>query len=990
MQKFFATCPKGLESLLFNELNALQASSVKETVAGVSFSGDMNLAMRVCLYSRFASRILLVLNTFRCEDDSDLYMGAHGIGYENYFSSDKTIAVTFNGTNNSIRNTQYGALRVKDALCDRFVDSKLERPNVDKHNPEVHIVATLKKGEVSVSLDLSGSAQFWREYHRSTGKAPLKENLAAAMVTRAGYTGVDNFVDPMCGSGTLLLEAAAIATDTAAGLMRSDYGFKHLKDYDESAWSAILSEAQERSEAGKAKAKERGIKLYGFDADEYVIERAKENIANAGFEDFISVEHRPLDQLINPLTEVNDLPCTVVTNPPYGERMGNFNELILLYTTLGHKLKTCFAGGKAAVISTSTELLSCLRLSVDKSYRLFNGALECQLRTFKLDRAQIALESGQFDNLDQNAINQGGANAYAEMNAQAEVAVDFSNRLTKNLKNLSKWADKEKITAYRVYDADLPDYNAAIDRYNQYYVIQEYQAPATIKEFVAQKRLLDMIAATIKVTGAAGDNVIVKSREKQKGDSQYEKSEDAVGHFMDVYEADIAFRVNLRDYLDTGLFLDARPIRRLIRKEAQGKSFLNLFAYTCTASVAAAMGGATRTVSVDMSRTYLDWGRENFILNDMDVNYSGTSASEQNHFVQADCLAYLSQDQGSTYDLIYIDPPTFSNSKRMEKSFDVQRDHLLMLGNLTRHLNDGGKVIFCTNKRNFKLHDGLEEYGFTVRNITKETFDPDFKRDMQLHTCFELTYNKASQSKEAEALVSNTMRPRWSRDLEAKQDRFTYRGEQEDRRSDRSSDRHERSFNRDSNRRRCDDRQAPARDYRRGSSSNSFERDDECKFTRESRSWGNRERTYTDRSGDEERSSRLTTSDRTERSERSGRFSSDRNNRFDRGSRFGGERSERSDRFDRGSRFGGERSDRNDRFDRGNRFGSERSDRNDRFDRGSRFGGERSDRGSRFGGERSDRGGRFNSRDGARSTASTHKPRVWGPSGVKDIKGSEE
>ena len=924
MQKFFATCPKGLESLLFNELNALQASSVKETVAGVSFSGDMNLAMRVCLYSRFASRILLVLNTFRCEDDSDLYMGAHGIGYENYFSSDKTIAVTFNGTNNSIRNTQYGALRVKDAVCDRFVDSKLERPNVDKHNPEVHIVATLKKGEVSVSLDLSGSAQFWREYHRSTGKAPLKENLAAAMVTRAGYTGVDNFVDPMCGSGTLLLEAAAIATDTAAGLMRSDYGFKHLKDYDESAWSAILSEAQERSEAGKAKAKERGIKLYGFDADEYVIERAKENIANAGFEDFISVEHRPLDQLINPLTEVNDLPCTVVTNPPYGERMGNFNELILLYTTLGHKLKTCFAGGKAAVISTSTELLSCLRLSVDKSYRLFNGALECQLRTFKLDRAQIALESGQFDNLDQNAINQGGANAYAAMNAQAEVAVDFSNRLTKNLKNLSKWADKEKITAYRVYDADLPDYNAAIDRYNQYYVIQEYQAPATIKEFVAQKRLLDMIAATIKVTGAAGDNVIVKSREKQKGDSQYEKREDAVGHFMDVYEADIAFRVNLRDYLDTGLFLDARPIRRLIRKEAQGKSFLNLFAYTCTASVAAAMGGATRTVSVDMSRTYLDWGRENFILNDMDVNYSGTSASEQNHFVQADCLAYLSQDQGSTYDLIYIDPPTFSNSKRMEKSFDVQRDHLLMLGNLTRHLNDGGKVIFCTNKRNFKLHDGLEEYGFTVRNITKETFDPDFKRDMQLHTCFELTYNKASQSKEAEALVSNTMRPRWSRDLEAKQDRFTYRGEQEDRRSDRSSDRHERSFNRDSNRRRYDDRQAPSRDYRRGSSSNSFERDDERKFTRESRSWGNRERTYTDRSGDEERSSR---------------FTSERNSRF----------------------------------------GSERSNRNDRFDRGSRFGG-----------ERSDRGGRFNSRDGARSTASTHKPRVWGPSGVKDIKGSEE
>ena len=226
----------------------------------------------------------------------------------------------------------------------------------------------------------------------------------------------------------------------------------------------------------------------------------------------------------------------------------------------------------------------------------------------------------------------------------------------------------------------------------------------------------------------------------------------------------------------------------------------------------------------------------------------------------------------------------------------------------------------------FKLHDGLEEFtALLCADVTGESLILTLSVICSCHTCFELTYNKASQSKEAEALVSNTMRPRWSRDLEAKQDRFTYRGEQEDRRSDRSSDRHERSFNRDSNRRRYDDRQAPSRDYRRGSSSNSFERNDERKFTRPSRSWGNRERTYTDRSGDE--GAQLTLHLRAPNS----------------------------------------------------RFGSERSNRNDRFDRGSRFGG-----------ERSDRGGRFNSRDGARSTASTHKPRVWGPSGVKDIKGSEE
>ncbi len=787
MQNFFATCPKGLENLLFRELEDLKASSVKETVSGVSFSGNMELAMRVCLYSRFASRIIMNLNTFRCDDDTDLYLGAKGIGYERYFDSDKTIAVSFNGTNRHIRNTQYGALRVKDAVCDRFVECKLERPDVQKHNPDIHIIATLKKGELAVGIDLSGSAQFWREYHRTTGAAPLKENLAAAMVVRSGFNGSQNFIDPMCGSGTLLLEAALLATDTAPGLARSSYGFMNLKDYDENKWQEIYNEALERSSQGKRKAQELGVKIFGFDADSAVVQRARDNIEHAGFSELVSVEHCLLDNLTNPCQGVNELPCVVVTNPPYGERMGNFNELILLYTTLGHKLKTLFKGGRAAVISTSQELLSCLRLSLDKSYRLFNGALECQLRVFNLDH-----ESG-------DQAPQADAN-------QVLVAVDFSNRLTKNLKNLEKWANREKISAYRIYDADLPDYNAAIDRYNQYYIIQEYQAPSSIKAHVAQKRLLDMIAATIKVTGAIGDDVIVKSREKQKGESQYAKRDDALGHYIEIYEQDVVFKVNLQDYLDTGLFLDARPIRRLIRSISAGKDFLNLFAYTCSASVMAALGGAKSTTSVDMSRTYLDWGKDNFKLNGFDLD--GYNATVNHHFTQDDCLSYLSRDHGKTYDLIYIDPPTFSNSKRMEKSFDVQRDHLLMLGNLTRHLNDGGVVIFCTNKRNFKLDDGVAQYGFTVENITPKTFDPDFKRDQQLHTCFKLVYNQAQKQKEPEALVTNTMRAKWSKDLEAKQERFSYAAQMQEQRADRADTRSkaQRSFDKDTNRRRYDDR----------------------------------------------------------------------------------------------------------------------------------------------------------------------------------------
>lgn len=776
MQKFFATCPKGLENLLFNELGALGASSVKETVAGVSFSGDMALAMRVCLYSRFASRIIMNLVTFNCEDDTDLYLGAKGVAYEQYFDSTKSFAVTFNGQNSSIRNTQYGALRVKDAVCDRFVESNLPRPNVERRNPEVRIVATLKKGEVALGLDLSGSAQFWREYHRVTGMAPLKENLAAALVARSGFNGQgQNFIDPMCGAATLLLEAVTVATDTAPGLMRHDYGFMHLKGYDEALWQSIYTEAKSRAQEGKARALAQGIKLYGFDADAQAVARARHNIEQAGFADLITVEQGELHHLYNPCAALNEFPCVVVTNPPYGERMGNFNELIELYTTLGFKLRTLFPGGTAGIISSSPELLSCLRLAAPKTYRLYNGALECQLRVFKLGTSQVKStdvvateDAAAKENMDAEVKAALNINRAA---AAVEIAPDFANRLRKNLKNLGKWAQREQISALRVYDADLPEYNAAIDRYNEYYIIQEYQAPSSIKPQVAQRRLLDMIAATVEVTGARGPEVIVKSRERQKGDAQYQKREDASGTFIEVYEGNAKFKVNLYDYLDTGLFLDSRPLRRIIAKLAPGKSFLNLFAYTCTASVAAALGGAKTTTSVDMSRTYLDWGQDNFKLNGLDVE----SGASTHHFKQADCLAYLSCDQDERFDLIYIDPPTFSNSKRMEKSFDVQRDHLKMLGNLTRHLNDGGIAIFCTNKRNFKLDDGLEEYGFSVENITAQSYDPDFKRDPKLHTCFKLTYSKDKQTKEPEALVENTARPRWARDLD-RSERFTFKG----------------------------------------------------------------------------------------------------------------------------------------------------------------------------------------------------------------------
>uniref|UniRef100_UPI00402ACAF5 bifunctional 23S rRNA (guanine(2069)-N(7))-methyltransferase RlmK/23S rRNA (guanine(2445)-N(2))-methyltransferase RlmL n=1 Tax=Succinivibrio sp. TaxID=2053619 RepID=UPI00402ACAF5 len=554
---FFATCPKGLETLLLNELNQLGAQSAKETVAGVSFKGDFAFGMKACLWSRFASRILLEMSEFYCETDTELYIGANGVAWEKYFDKSNTIAVSFTGTNDEIRNTQYGALKVKDAICDRLQTTQGGRPDVDRENPDVLINCHLdKKGSANILIDLSGRALLKREYHRGTGAAPLKENLAAAMIKRAGYTG-DNFIDPMCGSGTLLFEAACVATDTAPGIRREHYGFFNLKQFDKDVWNNLLEEAKNRSQNGIAKCLERKVEIVGFDLDERIVDIANENAAKAGFSNLVKVYHCPVQNLYNPFT--SDLKVTIVTNPPYGKRMGNFNELIALYTEIGAGFKKNFKGARAAVISSSPELLSCMRLHSNKVYKLYNGELLCQLRVFDINETEdLSVKEEQ----------------------NIKIATDFANRLKKNLTYMRKWAKNVNTNAYRVYDADVPEYSAAIDYYDGYYVIQAYKAPAKVNPRVAKRHELDMLSATVEIAGVTGDKVILKSREVQKGDNQYEKAKELKNEFMTVNENNALFRVNLYDYLDTGLFLDGRLIRDLIRKEAKDKDFLNLFSYT--------------------------------------------------------------------------------------------------------------------------------------------------------------------------------------------------------------------------------------------------------------------------------------------------------------------------------------------------------------------------------------------------------------------------
>ena len=305
--------------------------------------------------------------------------------------------------------------------------------------------------------------------------------------------------------------------------------------------------------------------------------------------------------------------------------------------------------------------------------------------------------------------------------------------MIKNIKHLDKWAKREGLEAYRIYDADIPNYSAAIDRYGDYIVIQEYVAPKSVPEKVAQHRLLDMLQCTVAVTKVPGDHIILKVRERKKGDSQYEKLNE-LKHTLLIKEYGASFIVNLWDYLDTGIFLDHRLIRKHILENVKGKDFLNVFAYTGTATVYAALGGAKSTTTVDMSRTYLNWAKDNLKANNIKF--------DKHNFIQADCLQWVNTDT-KKFDVIFADPPTFSNSKRMLDVFDVQRDHVSLIKSLVAKLNEGGTLIFSNNYRNFKLdYEQMDAMGLEVIDTTVSTIPEDFKHNKKIHNSYIIRFKK--------------------------------------------------------------------------------------------------------------------------------------------------------------------------------------------------------------------------------------------------------
>lgn len=706
MYQYLALTSVGIEPLLADELTNLGAQTVVQKPEGVYFQGDLSLGYHVCLWSRLASRVMLKLGEGSCGNKDELYKSAMSVEWSEHFQSENTFAIDFVGKSEEIRNSQFGGLTVKDAVVDHFRDRGLIRPSVDKTATDITFQARLLKGEVCFYLDFSGRSLFRRGYRKDSGAAPLKENLAAALVTRSGWLTDTSkpLVDPMCGSGTLLIEAVSMAFKQAPSLNKKQWGFSYWQGHDDELYQAQLLDAKQKTASFKP---DHDIKVFGLDLDSRVLKTAQQNARLANFAHHIDFQCTDASKMTNRYEQAG----TILFNPPYGERIGDLPELVETFAALGQVFKQQFADWRVAVFTASTELLSLLKLASFKRYKLKNGPLDCQLALYNLDEKQLSKGGSS------------GEQAFAEQDSA------FANRLKKNVKQLKKWVKKEEIACYRVYDADIPEYNAAIDIYNDHLVIQEYAAPANIPEDKTAKRIQEVIYWAPKVLGIETSKVSLKMRRKQKGSNQYQRVA-TEKRTMIVEEYGAKLIVNIWDYLDTGLFLDHRKTRQIVASKGRNKSVLNLFAYTGSVSLQVALHGASAVTTVDMSNTYLNWAKENFALNNLDGN--------QYEFVQADCLQWLKQAKDN-FDLIFIDPPTFSNSKRMDNTFDVQRDHVAVITDALNCLSEGGEIIFTNNKRNFKMDfEQLETLGLVAKNISDQTRDMDFKRNVHIHNSWSI------------------------------------------------------------------------------------------------------------------------------------------------------------------------------------------------------------------------------------------------------------
>ncbi len=711
---FQATCPTGLEDLLADELRALGAEQVRPLKGQVAFSGTLGTGFSACLRSHLASRIILVLARVDAPDADVLYVSLRELAWEDQIDPRTSFMVDAHGTNERLKNTQFIAERSKDAIVDRIFARRGARPSVDRGRPGTVVSLRLRGDRAAVGIVLTGGRPL---FARGLGRrqSGIRSDYAAALIRMSGWDGASPIALITQGEA-LACECALIGEHAAPGLLRPSIGCESWGGFD----AALAERIREQAVAERTDPRAPIIVL---DRNGQA-SRMRTALRELGLS----------SQLVSALDPSGFADASALVLDASWVFEDALAQEIALCDQVEQALAACPRAARAALFSHAG-LAATL------------GAEASESRTVPLGRSDAVIEV-----VDPRILTpRPRVSCPAPDGTRHDVAVSvpgseqFAARLAKVARERRKWAAREDVSCYRVYDADLPDYALSIERYGDadgrgsWLALAEYAPPASVDPSLARRRLGDALAIAPVILGVDPAHVSLRTRTRARGGSQYADEGSEVEHAVRIIEeGGLEFEVDFGRRLDCGIFLDHRDtraeLREMMKQAPQPKRFLNLFAYTGTATCYAADGGAFETTTVDLSRPSLDWARRNMARNGFD--------GPEHRFVQADVLAWVDEQRhargASRYELVFCDVPTFSNSARMRKSaFDVQRDHAELLIGVSRLLSEEGICVFSCNLRSFKPDvEKLARAGVSIEDITARTIPHDFARTPRIHSCY--------------------------------------------------------------------------------------------------------------------------------------------------------------------------------------------------------------------------------------------------------------
>jgi len=704
-----ATATAGLEAVVGRELEALGYPHEPIETGRVPFAADETGICRSNLWLRCADRVLLRMGRFDAADFDALFERTRALPWERWIPADAAFPVRGRSVKSQLSSVPACQRTVKKAVVERLGSAYGLRWFTET-GPACVIEVSLLKDVATLTIDTSGAGLHKRGYRKLVGAAPLKETLAAGMILLSFWKPDRPLIDPFCGSGTIPIEAALIGRDIAPGLERT-FAAEDWPGLPKRLWDQARAEARDRIKPALPE------RIIGTDIDAGVLSLARHHARAAGVADDIHFQQ----QAFADLSSSRQFGC-VICNPPYGQRLADGGELRELYESIPLVLRN-LPTWSHFILTAWPGFEKLIGRKADRRRKLYNGRIECTYYQFHGPRPPAEAAPPAKARPGEEGAVFGGLTDKARQ--QAEV---FANRLARMARHRRRWPKRRQITCYRLYDRDIPEVPLAVDLYGHALHIAEYDRPHD-RNAAQHADWLDLMARTAAETLEIPlVDVFVKRRQRQRGATQYQRVGEQ-GRIIQAREGGLTFEVNLSDYLDTGLFLDHRVTRAMVRDEAAGKRFLNLFAYTGAFTVYAAAGGAVSTTTVDRSASYLDWARRNMAANGF--------AGDAHRFVRAEAMRFLREHRpGPRYDLAVVDPPTFSNRKGEPDYWDVQRDHPELLRRLAGLMPPGGVIYFATNFRRFRLAE--QGLGWAeIQEITDKTVPEDFARKRP-HRCWRM------------------------------------------------------------------------------------------------------------------------------------------------------------------------------------------------------------------------------------------------------------